>query len=285
MKYGTRILALLLLAGCASTMPATVDGIIQNQRARGKTIAVAFYDLRDGRTVMRDEHESFHAGSTMKVPVMMAVFEAVSRGELRLDQPVRVHNEFISIYDGSKFACDPNDDSDPEVYKWVGRDMPLSVLVRHMIDRSSNLATDNVIELVGAPRVMSILNRTGADEVHVLRGVEDDKAYDHGMNNTTTAYGLMQVFRALPSAPGGEEMMEILSAQEFNSGIPAGLPPGTHVAHKTGNLTNFAHDSGIIFRPDGSSYILVVLTRGYPRLEQANEVIARISRAVWSGQF
>lgn len=252
------------------------------QQQHGKKIAVAFYDLRDGRTLLRHEHESFHAGSTMKVPLMMAVFEAVSRGELRLDQPVRVHNEFTSIYDRSKFACDPNDDSDPEVYTWVGSDMPLDALVRHMIDRSSNLATDNVIELVAAPRVMAIMNRIGADEVHVLRGVEDTKAYEHGMNNTTTANGLMMVYRALLTAPGAKEMLAILSAQEFNSGIPAGLPSGTHVAHKTGNLTNFAHDSGIVYRPDGSAYILVVLTRGYAKLDRANRVIAQISRAVWT---
>ncbi|HLJ74719.1 MAG TPA: serine hydrolase, partial [Thermoanaerobaculia bacterium] len=103
-----------------------------------------------------------------------------------------------------------------------------------------------------------------------------------GMNNTTSAYGLMMVFRAVPAAPGSKQMLDILSAQEFNSGIPAGLPPGTHVAHKTGNLTNFAHDSGIVYRPDGSAYILVVLTRGYAKLEQANQVIAQISRAIWS---
>jgi len=279
-----RCTLLAILAGCATTPLPTVDGIIQRERQHGKTIAVAFYDLRSGATLMRDEHESFHAGSTMKVPVMMAIFEAVSRGELRLDQPVRVRNEFTSIYDGTKFSCDPGDDSDPEVYTWIGRDVPLGELVRHMIDRSSNLATDNVIELVSAPRIMSIMNRIGAGEVDVLRGVEDEKAYEHGMNNTTSAYGLMTVFRALPSAPGAKEMLDILSAQEFNSGIPAGLPPGTHVAHKTGNLTNFAHDAGIVYRPDGSSYILVVLTRGYAKLEQANKIIAQISRAIWKQQ-
>ena len=269
----------LLLAGCATTTP-TVDSILQKER--GKTIAVAFYDQRDGRTFLRNEHTVFHAGSTMKVPVMMAVFEAVSRGEMRLDRPVLVHNEFTSIFDGSKFACDPNDDSDPEVYTWVGREMPLEALLRHMIVRSSNLATDNVIELIGAGKVMGVMNRIGASEVHVLRGVEDQKAFDHGMNNTTTAHGLMTVFRALPDAPGASAMLDILAAQEFNTGIPAGLPHGTRVAHKTGSLRNFAHDSGIVYRPDGSAYILVVLTKGYAKTEQADKVIARISRSVWS---
>ena len=274
-----RWIGLLLLTGCATTNMPTVESIIKSQR--GKQIAVAFYDLRDGHTLMLDEHESFHAASTMKVPVMMAVFDAVDRGELRLDQPVRVHNEFTSIYDDTKFSCDPNDDSDAEVYGWIGREMPLETLVRHMIDRSSNLATNNVIELVGAPRVMSIMNRIGADEVHVLRGVEDQKAFDHGMNNTTSALGLVMVYRAILRSPHATPMLDILSAQEFNTGIPAGLPPGTRVAHKTGSLTSYAHDSGIVYRPDGSAYILVVLTRGYAKTETANKVIAKISRAVY----
>ncbi|HSP34249.1 MAG TPA: serine hydrolase [Thermoanaerobaculia bacterium] len=274
-----RWLALLLVAGCATTTPQSVDAIIQQQR--GKTIAVAVYDVRDGRMLLRDEHESFHAASTMKVPVMMAVYDAAARGELRLDQPVQVHNEFTSIYDGSKFSCDPHEDSDKEVYTWIGRAMPLDTLVRHMIDRSSNLATDDVIELVGAANVMSIMTRIGADEVHVLRGVEDQKAFDHAMNNTTSAYGLMMVYRAIVASPDAKPMLDVLSAQEFNSGIPAGVPPGTRVAHKTGNITNFAHDSGVGSRPDGSAYILVVLTRGYPKTKDANKVIAEISRAVW----
>lgn len=131
-----------------------------------------------------------------------------------------------------------------------------------MIDRSSNLATDNVIELVGAQRVMSITSRIGADDVHVLRGVEDQKAFDHAMNNTVSAYGLMMVYRAILASPDAKPMLDVLSAQEFNSGIPAGLPPGTRVAHKTGNIKNYAHDSGVVYRPDGSAYS----RRAHPRL-------------------
>ncbi len=151
-----------------------------------------------------------------------------------------------------------------------------------MIVRSSNLATNNVIDLVGAKRVMEIMKRIGANDIQVLRGVEDQKAYDHGMNNTTTAFDLMMVFRALMASP---QMIDILAAQEFNSGIPAGLPPGTRVAHKTGDITRVAHDAGIVFRPDGSAYVLVVLTRGFDKLKDANRVIAGISRAMWRGAF
>ncbi len=89
---------------------------------------------------------------------------------------------------------------------------------------------------------MSLMKRIGANEIKVLRGVEDQKAFDHGMNNTTTAYDLMLIFRALGeqkviSAEASEKMVDILLGQEFKTGIPAGLPEGTRVAHKTGSLT------------------------------------------------
>ena len=278
----------LLLAGCATSQPPDlardVDRILASQQ--GKTIAVAYYDLRDGTTLLRNERETFHAASTMKVPVMFGIFEAVSRGELRLDQPVRVRNQFTSIFDGSSYELSSKDDSDADVYKLVGQEMPLEYLVRHMIVRSSNLATNNVIDLIGAKQVMSLMHRIGADDIRVLRGVEDQKAFDHGMNNTTTAYDLMLIFRALGekkviSAEASQKMIDILSAQEFNRGIPAGLPRGTRVAHKTGDITHVAHDAALVLPDDGSDYVLVILTRGYRKTHDAEKVMARLSRAVW----
>jgi beta-lactamase class A len=279
------VLALaLLLAGCASA-PATVDSVIAAHP--GKTIAVAYYDLTSGATLLRNEREVFHAASTMKVPVMLGIYEAVTRGELSLDQPVRVKNEFVSILDGSTYALESREDSDPTLYAEIGKDLPLRELVRRMEVRSSNLATNIVIELIGAKRVMRLMKEIGANDIQVLRGVEDDKAYHAGMNNTTTAQDLMLVFRTLAekravTAAASEEMLEILAAQEHNDGIPAGLPPGTRVAHKTGSITAIAHDAGLVFRPDGSQYVLVVLTRGFQKGDDAKRVIADISRLLWS---
>jgi beta-lactamase class A len=278
-------LAVLLLASCATTtLDQRVDRIIAAHP--GKTIAVAYSDFNSGATLLRNENVIFHAASTMKVPVMFGIFEAVTRGELRLEQPVRVKNDFVSILDGSHYALEAREDSDPQLYDEVGRELPLEELVRRMIDRSSNLATNIVIEFIGAPKVMEQMKAIGAFNIQVLRGVEDDKAYHAGMNNTTTAYDLMLVFRALGerrviSPDASDRMLEILLAQEHNDGIPAGLPRGTRVAHKTGSITEISHDAGIVFRPDGSKYVLVVLTRGFKDGDEAQRVIAQIAKATW----
>lgn len=271
-------------SGAAPDLARDVDRILA--RHRGKTIAVAYFDLRDGTALYRNEHEVFHAASTMKVPVMLGIFEAVSRGELRLDQPVRVRNEFVSIFDGSPYALDPKEDSDAELYALAGQELPLEDLVRRMIVRSSNLATNIVIELIGAPRVMTLMRQIGANDIRVLRGVEDDKAYRAGMNNTTTAYDLMLIFRTLGesraiSTEASQRMIDILAGQEHNDGIPVGLPKGVRVAHKTGSITGIAHDGGLVLTPDGGAYVLVVLTRGFRKNDDADRVIASISRAVW----
>jgi beta-lactamase class A len=126
----------------------------------------------------------------------------------------------------------------------------------------------------------------------VLRGVEDQKAYDAGLNNVTTARDLLVVLRALlPDAPDSpwtpasrEKMLEILRAQEFNEKIPAGLPPGTVVAHKTGDITGVHHDAAIVFPAGEAPYILVVLTAGFADEAEANRKIAEVSRVVWEGR-
>ena len=284
------LLALTIVLACSATrrdFATDVDRIIAAHPEQ--TIAVAFHDLESGETFLRNEREVFHAASTMKVPVMLGIFEAVTAGELRLDQPVKVHNEFRSILDGSTYSLEAREDSDKELYDLIGKEVALEELVRRMIVRSSNLATNIVIEFIGAPRVMRLMRDIGANDIKVLRGVEDDKAYHAGMNNTTTAYDLMLIFRALAerrviSPDASAKMIDILAAQEHNDGIPAGLPRGTLVAHKTGSITKISHDSGLVVRPDGTSYVLVVLTRGFAKGDDADAVIASISEAIWNAR-
>ncbi|MFZ2489897.1 MAG: serine hydrolase [Thermoanaerobaculia bacterium] len=282
--------ASLLYISCATAVPTEdvgqrIDAIIQRHPAQ--TIAVSYYDFATGRELHRNEKVHFHAASTMKTPVMLGIFEAVSRGELRLDQPVKVKNDFVSILDGSRYSLEAREDSDAELYDHIGQELPLRELVRRMITRSSNLATNIVIEFIGAPRVMVLMKQIGATDIKVLRGVEDDKAYRAGMNNTTTSHDLMLIMRTLGeqkaiSPEASREMIEILSAQEHNDGIPSGLPKGTKVAHKTGSITAISHDAALVIPADRTSYVLVVLTRGFRKGDDADAVIRAISSAVWS---
>jgi len=252
----------------------------------GVTIAVAYRNLGSGASYVRNEAETFHAASTMKVPVMMALFQGIDAGELRLNDPIPVRNQFASLVDGSPFSLDPKEDGDPDLYPAVGSSRPLEELIRRMITRSSNLATNLLIEKIGASRANEVMRGLGAYRIRVLRGVEDDKAYRAGLNNLVTAEDLAVALSALAQGSAftpasSAKMIEILKEQEFNEKIPAYLPKGTPIAHKTGDITGIHHDAAIVFPPGESPYVLVVLTRGFQDEKQANQVIAEISRAVW----
>lgn len=280
-----------LLLSCASaphpagSLPGEVERIIIRQGEK-RLIAVAYKHLGTGAVFSVHDSERFHAASTMKVPVMMALFDAVDRGALRLDEPIPVRNEFHSIMDGSTFTLDPAEDGDPDLYQAAGQTRPLEELIRRMIVRSSNLATNLLIEKIGASTVMDLMRRIEAYDIRVLRGVEDGKAFAAGMNNAVTAHDLLIVLDAIAggtafSGASSERMIDILKAQEFNEKIPAGLPPGTPVAHKTGDITGVHHDAAVVFPPGEKPYVLVVLTAGFQDEKEADGVIAEISRAVW----
>lgn len=230
--------------------------------------------------------ESFHAASTMKTPVMIELFRESEQGVLDLDDSVLVKNEFRSIVDGSRYALSMGDDSDDAVYRLLGHRVPLRQLIRHMITTSSNLATNILIEIADAQRVTASMRTLGADSIAVLRGVEDLKAFEAGLNNRTTAYDLLRIFRALvrneaAGVAACREMRDILADQTMNDLLPAGLPAGIRVEHKTGWITGIEHDGGIVVLPDGREYVLIVLSRGMNDRAKGKKAIADISRIVY----
>ncbi len=280
---------ILPLAACSASrfpidsLPGRIEWIAAQSRGG---VSVAYENFGTGARLAFHDTEPVHAASTMKVPVMMALFEAVDAGRLRLDEPVMVRNEFPSIVDGSPYALDPKEDGDSDLYQALGQSRPLEELIRRMIVRSSNLATNLLIERIGASTATDLMRRLGAYDILVLRGVEDQKAFDARLNNRVTAKDLAIALKAVLegdvfSEPSRQKMLEILKAQEFNEKIPAGLPQGVPVAHKTGDITAIHHDAAIVFPPGEKPYVLVVLTSGIQDEKKANQVIADVSRAVW----
>ena len=227
---------------------------------------------------------SFHAASTMKVPIMIELYRQADAGLVKLDEQLSVRNEFHSIVDGSVYTMDVSADSDAEVYKATGKTMTLRDLCEVMITVSSNFAANLLIERLGAKNVQTTVDRLGGQGVVVRRGVEDQKAFDKGLNNTTTVRGLSVLMQKLASgtavsAKADAEMIEILKRQKFKDAIPAGLPPGTPVAHKTGTITRIHHDAGIVFGP--RPYVLVILVRGIQNQKESAALMSSISREVW----
>ena len=256
-------------------------------RAPGALVGVAFIDLATGDTLFINPDSIMHAASTMKLPVMMRLYREADNHTLSLDRKILLVNQFSSIVDGSRYALDSAVDSDTTMYHSVGDSVTVRELIRHMITRSSNLATNTLIALANPDSVNAMMRSLGADRMRVLRGVEDEKAFEAKLNNTATARDLATLLRSLQSGRAASpaatsEMLSILMAQEFNEKIPAGLPAGVRVAHKTGDITAISHDAAIVYPSGRPPYILVVLTKGIPKQPVADSLIADISRDIYA---
>ena len=255
----------------------------------GASVGVVFHEVGGGAAFFYNPDSVFHAASTMKVPVMIEYFRAIEAGRVGRGQELLLGTGFKSIVDGSPYALDAGVDSDSSVFAMVGKRVPLAWLVERMIVRSSNLATNAVIEVLDAKRVQATIQALGTTRTKVLRGVEDGKAFQAGLNNVTSARDLATLLEAIElgraaSTESCRAMVEILGKQEFNDEIPAGLPEGTRVAHKTGWITGVTHDAALVYPPGGKPYVLVVLTRGIRERAAAQRLIADISRLVWAAR-
>ena len=251
----------------------------------GAEVAIAFHTL-DGKDewYLRAD-ESFHAASTMKVPVLIELFHQVKEGEFKLTDTLVIKNEFRSIVDGSPYKLDPADDSELDLYKAEGQTRALSQLAELMITVSSNLAANLLIEKLGVDNIRAEVRSLGADGMSVLRGVEDGKAFQKGMNNTTTARGLAVLMTAIAEgkavdAGSSKEMVAILEGQKSNDAIPAGLPKGIPIAHKTGDITRINHDAAIVYaeRP----FVLVLLVRGLVDKKDSAALMAAIAHDLYA---
>lgn len=282
-------MSLALVALLASMPdPAALEARIAS--VPGAEVSLVYHPLGGGKGLELRGENMVHAASTMKLAVLIELFRRADEGTVSLDKPLLLVNRFKSIVDGSPYQLSPADDSDTPLYARVGTQVPLRELAERMITRSSNLATNAVIDLLGAPRIQATARALGATTIEVLRGVEDQKAYDRGLVNRTSARDLAALLEAIESGraaskAGCRAMRDILLAQELNGEIPAGLPPHTKVAHKTGSITATLHDAAIVYPEGASPYVLVVLTHAIPDEQVAQKLIADLSRLIYTAHL
>jgi beta-lactamase class A len=248
-------------------------------------LGIAFYDAETTIQWAYNGDAWFHAASTMKLAVLLGVFRQIERGELALDAPVHVRNRFTSIVNQEPFMLDLGRDADPDVYGNLGKTMTVRELAYWMITKSSNLSTNLLVDVIGIQNMQLALSELDIDGVRVLRGVEDQAAFEAGLNNEVTANGLLKVLRLIAdgraySRKSSDEMLEILLDQQYRSGIPAGLPKAARVAHKTGNISTVHHDAGIVYLDGRKPYVLVILTKFLPEHGRGTAV-AEVSRDIF----
>ncbi|GAA3151180.1 beta-lactamase class A [Kribbella aluminosa] len=255
----------------------------------------------DGVPVFVHEAERPHySASTMKLPVAMAMMRKVEAGELALDRPVTVHNDFESAA-GGRFGVNPDEDEAPATWTRLGAQVPLGWLATEMITRSSNLATDLVLEQVGVDAAHRALaestlrssrqpdldpadDRSPSGASKIQRGIDDSAAQRAGISNLMSPAGLAGVLVAVGNQEGasGDYLRDLLAGNQWNGEIPAELPAGTRVEHKNGWDTRIRHDGGIVRPADADPFVLVVCTTSDLPDSEAQQLIASIALEAWN---
>ena len=290
-QFFTTLLFAIILVSCTGSeesqdkllkLKSDIKAIFEAEKG---DFAMAFLPLFKAEdSILINATEEFHAASTMKTPVMVEVYKQVAAGKFGLNDSILIKNNFYSIVDSSEYIIDV--DSENELYNLVGDSLTVYDVMYRMIIKSSNLGTNLIIEKVGAKNVTQTMRDLGAPYINVLRGVQDLKAFDQGLSNSTTAYDLMVLYEKIAtgeavSPEASEQMIDVLLDQKYNEMIPALLPAEVKVAHKTGEITGVRHDSGLVMLPDGRKYVMVLLSKNLENPDQSVKKMAQVSKMVF----
>lgn len=231
--------------------------------------AVWIEDLGTGWVAAHQEDKPFPAASVVKVPILVTCLQQAHVGELDLAEPVTLKGRDKA--DGSGVLKEmPN-----------GSTLTVGELAELMVTQSDNTATNLLISRLG----MGALNRSflemGLTATRLSRKMMDFSQRKNGVENLTTARDLSLVFRTIYRAQRmspavSRRCLELLQQQQINDRIPALLPPGTVVAHKTGLEKGVCHDSGILFAGNGA-VLVCVLTKNGGKAKAAKKFIAQVA--------
>jgi beta-lactamase class A len=282
------ILICLSLGSCDKKIDYNIleKKIISKFNNETGNFALAFKNLDDGKEILINENEIFHAASTIKTPVMIEFYKQLHQGKLSLEDTLQIKNEFKSIVDGTMYKLSEFDDSDKNTYNKLGQYYSINNLIYEMITISSNFATNILIDYIGANNVTKSMKEIGALNINVLRGVEDIKAFELGLNNTTSAKDLLIIYEKLAKGKiinneSSAIMIDILKDQKYDDIIPKYLPKDIEIANKTGMITGVHHDSGIVFLKGGKKYVIIILSKNMSDMESGTEMMARISELIY----
>lgn len=284
------LIILFAFGACADSsttledLETKIESVLEDEEG---TYAVFYKDLNNPEhQITINPDTMFHAASTMKTPVMIEVFKQAEEGRFSIYDSIRIENRFYSIVDSSEFSLELDPNADDPYEARVGEAATIYDLTHAMITYSSNIATNLIIDLVGANNTTQTMRELGADSIQVLRGVYDMKAYDQGLSNRTTARDLAIILESIADgqvvdAESSQLMLDILEDQFYKDIIAGKLPEEVIVASKSGFITGVRHDSGIVYLPDGRSYLLVYLSKEVPDEERSVEVGAEISQMIF----
>ena len=270
------------MGAVAEGLQAALEALVAEAAGRGGELAISLRHLERGEAYDHLAQEPFVAASTIKVPILVALYAAAAQGRLRFDEEIALRAEDQVTGSGVLQVLSP------------GVRLPLRDLAELMIVVSDNTATNLLLERVGIDAVNACMAEMGLQATRVLRALQVVPAGARGSNTVTAgelATLLLRVAQGQAvSWDACRRMVATLRRQQLRQGLPARLPPARggavgalpawELAHKTGSLSDHEHDIGLLYLP-GQTIALAVLTRRCGPGADARLLIARVGRAVF----
>lgn len=235
---------------------------------------IVIKDLKLDWEISFNKNKLFPSASLVKVPIMLACFYAIKEGKIKLEDTLRLKPSYK--VPGSGILKDMP----------AGSEFSIEKLIEFMISDSDNTATNMLIDVWGFDYLNSYFIQLGLKNTNVTRKMLDFRYRRQGIENYTDAkdmaYLLENIYkRALLGSRVSKKCLSLLKQQKINDRIPAKLPFGTMVAHKTGLEYRVCHDAGIVFTSKGN-FLICVLTKHRGNITQAKEFISQIAQEVYN---
>jgi beta-lactamase class A len=257
----TRIAALRMRLGAISA------------RLEGRLSVVVQRVADDAPLVDLDGTTVYSSASVIKLPILWTFFEQADRGLLDPSAP------------WSLTEADRVDGTGVLRFLQAGATVTLLDLATLMTVVSDNSATNVLIDRLGIATIQEAIDRAGMTSTRLGRKMFDFEARERGLENLITARDVARLLRCFATGSGlsarsAEQARAILRGQQFNSGLPARLPEGAAVFHKTGNLPGLLHDAGWIEHARGSA-IVVALSDRLVNDGDGAVALAAVGETVW----
>ena len=220
---------------------------------------IYYFDLVNNDSFGINESEEFTAASTFKVPLNLYIYKGITEGKINPEGTLKYTK---ADYEGGAGIIQN---------KAYGTTYTVRELSRHSLVYSDNVATRMLLRLVGKQNVKKFMRELGGSTVSDSKNISCP--CDMGLY-------LKKVYEfCKQNGEIGDQLMNNMIETDFHDRLPLLIPKDIKIAHKTGNLIGIVHDVGIIYTD--KPYILAVMSKNVVSDQEANTVIANISKKVY----
>ncbi|MFM7887079.1 MAG: serine hydrolase, partial [Pseudanabaena sp.] len=227
-------------------------------------------DLDSGAYVQVGANQTIAAASTIKTPILVAFFQDVDAGKIKLDEPLEMTSD-VKVGEAGDFQLLP-----------TGTKISAITTATQMIVISDNTATNMIIKRLGGVAALNQRFKSwGLNNIVINNQLPDLEG-----TNTISTQDMVTLLAMIDKGKlieprSRDRFMDIMRRPVTNTLLPKGLDEDARIVHKTGDIRSAVGDAGIVDMPNGKRYAIAVMVKRPDNDQRANELIRQISRATY----